>query len=128
MQFDARSAAHRPWPLPSSPWIMTMRWEDLLFAHWPVSADQLRTLVPGGLELDLFENQAWLGVVPFRMSVTRLRGLPPVPGTASFPELNVRTYVRRGNRPGVWFFSLDDMANPLGLELPPCPAPLRPAP
>jgi uncharacterized protein YqjF (DUF2071 family) len=26
---------------------------------------------------------------------------------SSFSELNCRTYVRRGDRPGIWFFSLD---------------------
>ncbi len=86
---------------------MSMAWENLLFAHWPVPADALRKLIPAGLELDLFAGQAWLGVVPFRMADTRLRGLPAVPGTAAFPELNVRTYVTAGGKPGVWFFSLD---------------------
>src|SRR5690606_31642425 len=38
---------------------------------------------------------------------TRPRFLPPVPGTRSFLELNVRTYVKYGNRSGVYFFSLD---------------------
>ena len=35
------------------------------------------------------------------------RFLPAVPGLGAFPELNVRTYVRRGKRRGVWFLSLD---------------------
>lgn len=87
-----------------------MGWHDLLFAHWPVPADTLRALLPRtqpALELDLFHGHAWLGVVPFRMSGIRLRGCPPIPGTAAFPELNVRTYGRANGRPGVWFFSLD---------------------
>jgi hypothetical protein len=33
--------------------------------------------------------------------------LPPVPTAHTFPELNVRTYVRSGDTRGVWFFSLD---------------------
>jgi hypothetical protein len=84
-----------------------MRWHDLLFLHWPVPADALRPLVPAGLDLDRFDGRAWLGVIPFRMSGVRLRGLPAIPGTARFPELNVRTYVTRAGKPGVWFFSLD---------------------
>ena len=99
--------AHRPWPLPRSAWVMHMTWQDLLFAHWPVPAAALRPLVPKTLEIDIFDASAWLGVVPFRMSGVRLRGLPPVPGTSSFPELNVRTYVTAEGKPGVWFFSLD---------------------
>jgi len=36
-----------------------------------------------------------------------MRGIPALPGLSTFPETNVRTYVRHGDRPGVWFFSLD---------------------
>ena len=101
--------------LPSVGWLQ-MRWERLLFAHWPVPASVLRPLIPVGLELDLLDGQAWLGIVPFLMSRVRLRGLPPIPGTACFPELNVRTYVRHRGQTGVWFFSLD-AANPLAVVL-----------
>jgi uncharacterized protein YqjF (DUF2071 family) len=99
--------AHRPWPLPTSPWIMTQTWHDLLFAHWSFAPDVMRSKVPAGLELDLFENRAWLGIVPFRMSNVAPRGIPALPRLSAFPELNVRTYVRVGDKPGVYFFSLD---------------------
>jgi uncharacterized protein YqjF (DUF2071 family) len=98
---------HRPWPLARGPWIMAQVWHDLLFAHWPFAPEVIRSLVPLALELDTFKGQAWLGVVPFRMSGVRLRGTPALPYLSAFPELNVRTYVTHGNRPGVWFFSLD---------------------
>ncbi len=84
-----------------------MRWEDLLFMHWPVPAAVLRPLIPEGLELETFDGSAWIGVVPFRMCDTRLRYLFPMPTAGAFPELNVRTYVRQGGKHGVWFFSLD---------------------
>jgi uncharacterized protein YqjF (DUF2071 family) len=84
-----------------------MCWHDLLFLHWPVPAEQLRGLVPPDLAIDRFDGTAWLGVIPFRMSGVRLRGLPAFPGAARFPELNVRTYVTHQDKPGVWFFSLD---------------------
>ena len=89
-----------------------MDWLDLLFMHWPVPAEALRHLIPAGLELDLYQGQAWIAVVPFLMSGVRPRFLPELPGLSAFPELNVRTYVSRGSIPGVWFFSLD-AANPL---------------
>jgi len=101
------SVAHRPWPLPSGPWIMRQDWCDLLFAHWAVPASVMRALVPRELELDLYDGEAYIGVVPFRMDNVRFRGTPKPPGISAFPELNVRTYVRVGDRPGVWFFSLD---------------------
>jgi hypothetical protein len=99
--------AHRPWPLPPGGWVMAQTWHDLLFAHWPVPEAALRPHIPARLSIDLFEAQAWLGVVPFRMSGVRLRATPPVPGLSAFPELNVRTYVVADGKPGVWFFSLD---------------------
>ena len=102
-----QEVAHRPWPLPAGPWAMAQSWHDLLFAHWPVDARRLRALIPDRLEIDSFDGQPWLAVVPFRMSGVRLRGTPAVPWLSVFPELNVRTYVRYGGKPGVWFFSLD---------------------
>jgi uncharacterized protein len=98
---------HRPWPLPDRPWVMTQTWHDLLFAHWPIAVDRLRSLVPSSFELDLFEGVAWLGIVPFQMANVSLRGVPSMPWVSEFPELNVRTYVRVADRPGVYFFSLD---------------------
>jgi hypothetical protein len=97
----------RPWPVPSGPWLMAQTWEDLLFAHWPVPAGSLRALLPEGIEVDLFDGQAWVGVVPFRLTGLRLRGLLPAPVASSFLEVNVRTCVVVDDRPGVWFFSLD---------------------
>lgn len=102
-----RDVAHRPWPMPASPWVMTQTWHDLLFAHWPVSAAALREKVPPAFELDLFDGRGWLGIVPFHMTNVAARGVPSVPWMSAFPELNVRTYVRVGDRPGVYFFSLD---------------------
>src|SRR5688500_11938031 len=106
--------AHRPWPMPDSPWIMTQTWHDLLFAHWPVDPSALRGLVPAAFELDLYEGQAWLGIVPFRMSNVAPRGVPALPWVSAFPELNVRTYVRAAGRGGVYFFSLD-ASNPVAV-------------
>jgi len=99
--------AHRPWPLPEAPWLFHMRWCDLAFLHWPVDPAIIRPSIPAALEIDTFDGQAWIGVVPFRMENVRPRFAPPIPGTGAFPEINVRTYVRSGARTGVWFFSLD---------------------
>jgi uncharacterized protein YqjF (DUF2071 family) len=99
--------AHRPWPMPGAPWLMTQTWHDLLFAHWPVDADLLRKIVPAVFPLDLFDGQAWLGIVPFSMTNVSPRGVPSLPRVSAFPELNVRTYVRVDDKPGVYFFSLD---------------------
>ncbi len=94
--------------------LMRQRWSNLLFAHWPVAPELLRPYLPARLELDLFEGQAWLGVVPFTMSHIRPLGLPAVPGLSALHELNVRTYARLDGVPGVWFLSLD-ATQPLGV-------------
>jgi uncharacterized protein len=115
--------ANRSYPPPSQdaaggvrPWIMAMDWRDLLFMHWRIAPGLLRPFIPAQLDLETWDGDAWLGIVPFEMSGTRLRLMPPIPGLSRFPELNVRTYVRPISGPerekpggggGVWFFSLD---------------------
>ena len=86
---------------------MEQTWNDLLFSHWPVAPETLRPLVPPALSLDTFGEQCWVAVTPFHMSGVRARWMPPLPGLSAFPELNVRTYVIYGGKPGVYFFSLD---------------------
>ena len=92
---------------------MAQRWNDLLFAHWPLAPDALVGRLPAGLEADLYDGQAWLGVVPFFMDRVRVRAAGErtiwFPTARSFPELNLRTYVRsrRTGKQGVYFFSLD---------------------
>jgi uncharacterized protein len=86
---------------------MAQRWNNLLFAHWPISDDAVRPLVPQALNLDLYAGTVWISVTPFVLSHLRLRGMPAFPLVSEFPELNVRTYVTLGGKAGVYFFSLD---------------------
>jgi uncharacterized protein YqjF (DUF2071 family) len=87
--------------------ISRQNWGKLLFIHRPIPAESLRPLIPGRLEIDTFEGQAWIGVVPFTMWGIRPSFTPPIPGVNTFHELNVRTYVHLDGVPGVWFLSLD---------------------
>jgi uncharacterized protein len=98
---------HRPWPLPERPWVLAETCRDQLFAHWRVSAAALREHLPEDVGVDEHDGFAWLGVTPFAVDGLRVRGLLPVPVASSFLELNVRTYVTYGDRPGIWFLSLD---------------------
>jgi hypothetical protein len=84
-----------------------MQWRDVCFMHWRADAAPLRRALPRGIELDLFAGEAWVSVVPFRLTGVRPRGLPVLPGFRDVPEINLRTYVRVGGVPGIWFFSLD---------------------
>ncbi|WP_254544281.1 YqjF family protein [Halomarina pelagica] len=84
--------------------VLTMRWRDTLFAHWPVAPEVVAERLPDALSLDTYDGRAWLGVVGFLMEDVGPRG---VPFGLTFPELNLRTYVTRGGEPGVYFFNLD---------------------
>jgi uncharacterized protein len=101
--------SHSPRPLPSGRWVMTQRWNDLLFAHWPIPPSALAHLIPERLQVDTFHGSAWIGVVPFWMDRIKLHGFPSLPFARSFPELNLRTYVRdqQTGTPGVYFLSLE---------------------
>jgi uncharacterized protein len=88
--------------------LMRQNWHHLLFLHWAVLPEQVRPLIPPGLDLDLFEGRAYVGLIPFTMTGVRPVWAPAIPGLSSSHETNVRTYVHRAGRdPGVWFFSLD---------------------
>src|SRR5689334_2210914 len=83
---------------PSGPPAMYQNWRDLTFLHFSIDANELKPLLPEGLTVDTFPDEAgreraWIGLVPFWMKDIRLRGLPAVPGLSAFPESNVRTYV-----------------------------------
>src|SRR5437879_11235215 len=49
---------------------------------------------------------AWVSAVAFHMARVRPRGLPPLPPVSDFLELNLRTYVRLDDKPGVFFLSI----------------------
>ena len=84
------------------------QWRDLLFIHWRIPTRLIRHLVPKDLEIDTYQGDAWLGLVPFYMSKVRPWWSPSVPWISNFCETNLRTYVHaKGEKPGVWFFSLD---------------------
>lgn len=91
----------------NGPAILDMWWRDVATVHWRADARVLEPLLPRGIMLDRFAGEAWLSVVPFRMTDVRIRFTPVLPGFGNVPELNLRTYVRVGNRLGIYFFSLD---------------------
>lgn len=92
-----------------------MTWEKLAFFHWRASSVSIARRLPPGLELDTFDGDAWIGVVPFIMRGVGIGSLPAPFGTREFLELNVRTYVVHEGVPSVWFFSLD-ASHPLAVR------------
>jgi uncharacterized protein YqjF (DUF2071 family) len=85
---------------------MRHAWRHLTFLHWPVRVAALRPLIPKPLTIDTFDGSAWIGVVPVSMDF-QMRNMPRISWLDAFAEINVRTYVRLHDKPGVWFLSLD---------------------
>ncbi len=83
----------------------SQHWIDVLFVHFPAAPMQLQPLLPAHLEVETFENQAWISYVMFRLQL-RPGWLPFVPGFSSLTELNVRTYVRHRGQPGIYFLAM----------------------
>ena len=90
-----------------APWVMTQRWNDLLFLHYEIAPEKLRPLVPDILTLDTYQQRAWVSITPFWMNHLRPPGVPALPWISQLAEINVRTYVTYAGKPGVFFFSLD---------------------
>lgn len=88
-------------------------WRRVAFLHWAYDPGVIQPLVPPELDLDLFDGSAWISLTPFDVVGFRPPGLPALPGPSSFPETNLRTYVRAPDgRDGLWFLSLDVASRP----------------
>lgn len=84
------------------------RWESVTFVHWSYEPADVEALLPQGLAPDLYQGRAWVSLTPFLMTRTRTPGMPSVPGVSTFPETNVRTYVRdHTSRDGLYFLTLE---------------------
>ncbi|MHC3467762.1 YqjF family protein [Streptomyces sp. 7R007] len=89
--------------------VLRAGWRTQTFVHWPFAPEAVQALLPRGLVVDEYAGAAWVGLTPFVMTDVRPPGVPAsVPGLPSFPETNLRTYVRRRDgRDGLWFLSLE---------------------
>src|SRR5699024_8162047 len=76
------------------------------FFHWRVPYDLLRALVPRPFELDTFNNETWISVVPFQATKTYPRIGQQLFSLDSLWQLNVRTYIRFNGVPGVYFLKI----------------------
>ena len=79
--------------MPKRP-LLTAEWRNLLLLNFPVPTEIIKHLAPPGTEPDLHDGQSYISIVGFRFENVRLFGLP-IPGHTSFPEINLRYYVRR---------------------------------
>jgi len=102
-----RETSNRPFPIPEKNWKYYQEWHNVIFAHWKVNENSLKKLVPAGLNLELFNGEAWISLVAFTLKKLRLHYLPSFPDFSHFHEINMRTYVVRNNKPGIYFLSLE---------------------
>jgi uncharacterized protein YqjF (DUF2071 family) len=94
-------------------------WERAMFIHYEVDAKILQSGVP--FALDLWNGRAFVSLVAFRMRRLRPRFggrisellLKPI---ADSRYLNVRTYVRHKDEPGIYFIA-EFLSNPLCVPL-----------
>jgi uncharacterized protein YqjF (DUF2071 family) len=105
MPLDPISAT-APAPVPRP--VLGQAWTSLTYLHWPYDPDVVRPLLPPGIEPDLFDGVAWVGLIPFHLRRVTIMGTPPLPLVSSFLETNVRLYsAGPDGRRGVVFRSLE---------------------
>jgi len=102
-----KASDHRPWPIPQTPWKFYQEWNQVVFLHWEVEPSLLKEFLPRNLEIALIDGKAWVSIVAFTMENIRPRNLFPFPPVSTFYELNVRTYVKRNGKLGVYFLSME---------------------
>lgn len=98
---------HRPWKMPTEKWKYYQEWNNAVFLHWQVDLQELQTLVPTDIEIDLFDGKPWVSLVAFTMEKIRPRILPSFSPISDFDEINIRTYVKKNNKAGVYFLSIE---------------------
>ena len=98
---------HRPWKLPNENWKFYQEWNNAIFLHFKVDLDELKKHVPKELEIDLFQGESWVSVVAFTMEKIRPKNIPAFSPISNFHEINIRTYVKKNNKTGVYFLSIE---------------------
>ncbi|WP_265397012.1 YqjF family protein [Leptospira levettii] len=98
---------HRLWPIPNHSWFWYQEWNEVIFMHYQVEGKRLRELVPLHLELDQYDGEHWVSVVAFTMDRVHPRFTFPIQFLSTFHEVNLRTYVTRNGKPGVYFLSIE---------------------
>ncbi len=73
---------------------LSARWENLIMANYAVNPEVLKSYLPKGVELDLYENKAYVSLVGFMFKQTSLFKIP-IPFLGTFEEINLRFYVKR---------------------------------
>jgi uncharacterized protein YqjF (DUF2071 family) len=81
---------------------LSARWKNLLNLTYEVPPELLEPYCPEAVELEREDGHSFVSIVGFDFTETRVRGIP-FPGYTTFPELNLRFYVRYRGERGVVF-------------------------
>src|ERR1700679_2551717 len=73
---------------------LTAEWRKLIMAQYAIDPAILTPYLPGGVELDLYQNTFYVSLVGFLFDRVRLKGIS-IPFHTRFEEVNLRFYVRR---------------------------------
>jgi uncharacterized protein YqjF (DUF2071 family) len=98
---------HRPFSLPNGKWKYYQEWNRVLFLHWTIPFNILRKYVPENLSIDTYCGNCYISLVAFTMQNIRPRGLLSISGISDFDEINLRTYIEKDNKKGVYFLSIE---------------------
>lgn len=73
---------------------LSARWENLIMANYEVNPELLKPYIPHGVELDFYDNKAYVSLVGFMFKKTSIFNIP-IPFLGTFEEINLRFYVKR---------------------------------
>lgn len=83
-------------------------WRNLAAVHWPVSDEVLRPLIAPELDLLLVDGKWWVTLAAFEVAEIEVAPSIPLPGLASFSQIELRTAVRDAQgRVGTWYLAVD---------------------
>lgn len=85
--------------------IVKQKWENSLYMHWEYNQQELQKLLPDGLELDTFQNKAYLSVIALQSNNSKLECIPfDLPASmTSFNKISIRTYVKYNGQKGIYY-------------------------
>ncbi|GGG37485.1 YqjF family protein [Bizionia arctica] len=98
---------HRTFEVPSRSWKFYQEWNEAIFLHWEVEAEDIWPLLPNGIQLDTIDGKTWISLVAFNMNHIGMKRLPKLPHISDFHEINIRVYTIFNEKPSVYFLSME---------------------
>ncbi|MBK7291119.1 MAG: DUF2071 domain-containing protein [Chitinophagaceae bacterium] len=96
----------RPWEIPPGKWSYYQEWNNALFLHWKISPEELKKHTPANLDVDFYNGESWVSLVAFTMERISPRNMPSVSMISNFHEINIRTYLSKEHKSGVYFLNI----------------------